>query len=71
LQASADIVQRIDQKCITESHPFKTGEVLEYVPGIGIATGTGSGLPKHMVVSLNGLPPTYTLVLRNGVPFNY
>ncbi|MCF7848004.1 MAG: TonB-dependent receptor, partial [Kiritimatiellales bacterium] len=68
LQASADMVQVVDRRDIEESHPFKTGEALEYAPGIGTSTGTGSGLPKRTVVSLNGLPPNYTLVLLDGVP---
>ncbi|MGQ9662139.1 MAG: TonB-dependent receptor plug domain-containing protein, partial [Kiritimatiellia bacterium] len=33
-----------------------------------MSTGTGAGFPSRSVLSVNGLPPQYTLVLVDGVP---
>jgi len=62
-----DVVQVVTRKEIEELNPPSTGELLEYVTGVTVETGTGSGLPKRSVVGLNGLRADYTLVLVNGV----
>ena len=62
-----DVLQVITRKEIEELNPSSTGELLEYVTGASIETGTGSGLPERHVVGLNGLPASYTLVLVDGV----
>jgi outer membrane receptor for ferrienterochelin and colicins len=68
LQDTPDIVQVISRNKIEAMHAATTGELLETVTGTARSTGTGSGLPDRSVVSLNGLPPNYTLVLVDGVP---
>ncbi len=68
LQDTPDIVQVINRDKIEALHAGTTGELLESVTGTARSTGTGSGLPDRSVVSLNGLPPNYTLVLVDGVP---
>ena len=62
-----DVLQVITRREIEELNPSSTGELLEYVTGASIETGTGSGLPERHVVGLNGLPASYTLVLVDGV----
>ncbi len=62
-----DVLQVVPRREIEEMRPSSTGEILEYVPGARLETGTGSGLPKRSIVSLNGLPANYTLVLVDGV----
>jgi len=62
-----DVLQVVTREEIEALRPSSLGEVMEYLPGVNIETGTGSGLPKRSVVSLNGLPPNYTLVLVDGV----
>lgn len=64
----ADIVQIIDRNQIEKINPSTTGELLEHITGTARSTGTGSGLPDRSVISVNGLPPKYTLVLLDGVP---
>ena len=65
---SADIVQVIDRGQIERINPSSTGQLFEHVTGTARSTGTGSGLPDRSVISINGLPPNYTLVLLDGVP---
>jgi outer membrane receptor protein involved in Fe transport len=67
LRGTPDIVQTIRREQIAERHPRSTGELLEYVSGTALSTGTGRGLPDRSVISLGGLPPNYTLVLVDGV----
>ena len=62
-----DVLQVITREEIEEINPRSTGELLEYVTGVAVKTGTGSGFPKRSVIGLNGLPPQYTLVLVDGV----
>lgn len=61
-------VKTITKKDIERIKPENMGELLWHITGVSIATGTGSGLPNRSVVSLNGLPANYTLVLVDGVP---
>lgn len=63
----ADVLQVINRSEIEELNPSSTGELLQYVTGTSVETGTGSGLPKRNIVGLNGLPANYTLVLVDGV----
>ncbi len=62
-----DILRVVTHKDIKEMNASSVGEVLEYLPGVSVETGTGSGLPKRSVIGLGGLPPQYTVVLVNGV----
>lgn len=68
LETVPDIIQVIPRSEIEMTLPSSTGKLFEYSSGAGTSTGTGSGFPKRTVVSLNGLPPKYTLVLVDGVP---
>ena len=68
LRDTPDIVKIISKKDIEEIHPSKTGDAIELSTGTAVSTGTGSGLPNRSVISINGLPPNYTLVLLDGVP---
>ncbi|MFP4055768.1 MAG: TonB-dependent receptor plug domain-containing protein [Candidatus Brocadiia bacterium] len=67
LSDTPDVVQVVTRREIEELKPRSTGELLEYVTGATVETGTGSGQPKRSVIGLNGLPPNYTLVLVDGV----
>ena len=62
-----DFIQIVSRKEIEELNPTSTGELLEFVTGVAIETGTGSGLPDRSIISLNGLPAERTLVLVDGV----
>jgi len=68
LKDTADIVQIITKTQIETLNPTTTGEIVEYATGVAVETGTGSGLPQRSIVSVNGLPANYTLVLLDGVP---
>lgn len=67
LGETSDIVRVIDREEINRVLPASLGELIEYANGVTVETGTGSGLPDRSVVGINGLPPSYTLVLINGV----
>lgn len=67
LQDTPDIVKVIGRHEIELIQPQSLGDIIEYANGVAVETGTGSGLPDRSVVSINGLPPSYTLVLINGV----
>jgi len=67
LENTPDIIQVIGRRQIDETKPTSTGELIEYASGVCVETGTGSGLPERSVVSINGLPANYTLVLLDGV----
>lgn len=67
LADTPDIVQVISRKQIESINPSSTGELIQYATGVTRSTGTGSGLPDRSVISMNGLPPNYTLVMLNGV----
>jgi outer membrane receptor protein involved in Fe transport len=66
LKNTPAIVRVISKTEIESIKPRSTSEVLDYVAGITIETGTGSGLPNRGIVSLNGYPAQYCLILVNG-----
>lgn len=66
LRDTPDIIQVIGRRQADEMRPTSTGELIEYAGGVSVETGTGSGLPDRSVVSVNGLPASYTLVLVDG-----
>jgi outer membrane receptor for ferrienterochelin and colicins len=66
LKNTPEIIRIITKEEISELKANSLGEVLDFVSGINIETGTGGGFPKRAVASLNGLPAPYTLVLLNG-----
>ena len=67
IKDTPDFIQIVSREDIEELNPTSTGELLEYVTGVAIETGTGSGLPDRSIISLNGLPAERTLVLVDGV----
>lgn len=67
LRDSPETIQVIDRAEIDSLNASTTGELLSYLPGISVTTGTGSGLPNRSVVSINGFSPADTLVLVDGV----
>jgi outer membrane receptor protein involved in Fe transport len=66
LKDTPEIIVVVTEKEIRRMNPSSTGEILDMVAGLNVETGTGSGYPKRSVVSINGLPAQYTLVLVNG-----
>lgn len=66
LKDSPETIMVISEDEIRTMNATSTGAILESIPGINIETGTGSGYPSRSIVSLNGLPANYTLVLVNG-----
>lgn len=64
---SPEIMQVITAKEIEALNVATTGEILEYLSGVNVESGTGSGYPERSIVSLNGFPANYSLVLVNGV----
>ena len=42
-------------------------DVIEYMPGINSIAGTGSGQPFKRTISMNGMPPCYSLILVDGM----
>lgn len=67
LADTPEVIQLVDRQSIAELKPSRTGEIFDYLTGAAVETGTGVGMPNRSVVSLNGLPASYTLVLVDGV----
>jgi outer membrane receptor for ferrienterochelin and colicins len=67
LKKTPEIIRVIGPKEINALNASSTGEILEYVTGINVESGTGSGLPKRSIISLNGFPANYTLILVDGI----
>ncbi|MBN2681159.1 MAG: TonB-dependent receptor, partial [Bacteroidales bacterium] len=63
---SPEMVQVITRSQINELKPSSTGEILEYFFGINVEGGTGSGLPNREIISMNGMPANYSLILIDG-----
>lgn len=66
LKDTPELIQVVTARDIERLHASTTGEVLEALAGVNVESGTGSGFPKRSVVSLNGFPANYVLVLVNG-----
>lgn len=66
LKETPEILHIITAYEIAALNINSTGEMLEYLTGINVETGTGSGFPERSIVSLDGFPANYTLVLING-----
>jgi len=67
LTKTPEVMQIITSKQIEQLNVNSTGEILEYLTGVNIETGTGSGYPKRSIVSLDGFPANYTLVMVDGI----
>lgn len=66
LKNSPEIIRVITQAEIKSLNITETSEILDYVAGVNIETGTGSGFPNRGIAAINGMPAQYTLVLLNG-----
>lgn len=66
LKNSPEVIRVITKEEIEEIKANSIGELLEYISGVNIETGTGGGFPKRAVASINGFPAQYSLVLLNG-----
>lgn len=66
LKNTPEIVRVISKQEIAQLKTNSLGEVLDYVAGINVETGTGGGFPKRAVASMNGFPAQYSLILING-----
>ncbi len=67
LEKTPEIVRVVSSEEIEALNVSFTGDILEYITGVNVETGTGSGLPKRSIVSMDGFPANYTLVLVDGV----
>jgi len=66
LKNSPELVRVVSAAEIEKLNITNLSDALEYVAGVNIETGTGSGFSNRGVASLNGMPAQYTLVLLNG-----
>ncbi|MDD3860892.1 MAG: TonB-dependent receptor [Bacteroidales bacterium] len=66
LKNSPEIVRVITSVEIKKMNFSDVSDILDYVAGVNIETGTGSGFANRGVVAMNGMPANYTLVLLNG-----
>ncbi len=53
----------ITSKEIQALNVSSTGEILDYLTGVNVKSGTGSGSPKRSIISMDGFPAKYTLVM--------
>lgn len=67
LEKTPEIMHVITSKEIEELNVSTTGEILSYLTGVNIESGTGSGFPERSIVSLDGFPANYSLVLIDGI----
>lgn len=63
LGKTPEVLHIITSKDIEQLNVSSTGEILEYLTGVNIESGTGSGYPKRSIVCLDGFPANYTLLL--------
>ena len=66
LKNSPEIIRIVTKHEIAQLKTNTLGDVLDYVAGINVETGTGGGFPKRAVASMNGFPAQYSLVLIDG-----
>ncbi len=66
LEQNTEVIRIISRQEIEDVNAENIGELLNGISGIRIENGTGSGYPRRNIVSLNGFPANYTLVLLNG-----
>jgi len=66
LKNSPEIVKIISSTEIKALNISEVSDILDYVAGVNIETGTGSGFVNRGIAAMNGMPAQYTLVLLNG-----
>lgn len=67
LKKTPEVMHVITSNDIEQLSISSTGEILEYLTGVNIESGTGSGYPKRSIVSLDGFPANYSLVMVDGI----
>jgi outer membrane cobalamin receptor len=67
LRKTPEVLHVITSQDIELLNVSSTGEILEYLTGVNIESGTGSGFPKRSIISLDGFPANYTLVMVDGI----
>jgi len=67
LGKTPEVIRVISSREIEALNVNSTGDILQYISGVSVESGTGSGLPKRSIVSLNGFPANYTLIMVDGV----
>lgn len=67
LRKTPEVMHVITSKEIEQLNANSTGEILEYLTGVNVESGTGSGFPKRSIVSLDGFPANYSLVMVDGI----
>lgn len=66
LKNSPEIIRVVTSMELQSLQISNVSDALEFVAGVNVETGTGSGFSNRGVASLNGMPSNYTLVLLNG-----
>ena len=67
VRKTPEVIQVIGSKEIRAMNVNSTSEILNGITGVNIESGTGSGLPKRGIASINGFPANYSLVMIDGV----
>ncbi|MCF7827074.1 MAG: TonB-dependent receptor [Candidatus Marinimicrobia bacterium] len=67
LSKTPEVMHVVTAHEIEELNVSSTGEILEYLTGVNIESGTGSGYPQRSIVSLDAFPANYTLVMVDGI----
>ncbi len=63
LEKTPEVMRVITSKEIQALNVSSTGEILDYFTGVNVESGTGSGSPKRSIISMDGFPAKYTLVM--------
>lgn len=67
LEKTPEVMRVITSKEIQALNVSSTGEILDYLTGVNVESGTGSGSPKRSIISMDGFPAKYTLVMVDGI----
>jgi len=66
LENTPEITMVIPEHELALTSPQDVSEAVAYMPGVSVEGGTGSGQPFKRMISIDGLPPQYCIVLMNG-----
>ncbi|KPL11336.1 MAG: hypothetical protein AMS26_20145 [Bacteroides sp. SM23_62] len=67
LKRTPEVIQVIGSDEIHTMNVNSITEILNGITGLSLESGTGSGMPKRGIVSMNGFPANYSLVMIDGV----
>ena len=67
LRKTPEVMHVITSHDIDQMNVSSTGEILEYLTGVNIESGTGSGYPMRSIISLDGFPANYCLIMVDGI----